>query len=126
MKNLFVIVLSVFLLNACKKQETSGQESSEVSAKGSGEVGLEQKPVVLKSDTGEEISVTYYAEGGVVAVKLQKAGESEQKLNAKTTNAKGNPIFTSEEIMWEMTNDGTAGKLTDKAGNAVDYRNTDH
>ncbi|KMQ72016.1 hypothetical protein [Chryseobacterium koreense] len=118
MKKLTLLLAALFFLNACKKES----ETNSISDPNSKEVSLVQEVTKLKNDKGEEVSVTYFAEGGVVAVKIQKTGDKEQKLSAKTTNAKGNPIFTNEEVMWEMTQDGKAGKLTDKAGNSSEYK----
>ncbi|WP_447951633.1 hypothetical protein [Chryseobacterium koreense] len=118
MKKLTLFLVALFFLNACKKQS----ENKPITDLNSKEESLVQKASKLKNDQGEEIQVTYFAEGGVVAVKIQKTGDKELKLSAKTTNAKGNPIFTNEEVMWEMTQDGRAGKLTDKEGNSSDYQ----
>lgn len=117
MRNFFFATLSVFLMASCSKtDEKTGETTTEVSS------GLVQSPIVLKSAAGEELSVTYYSEGDLVAVKVQKAGEAEEKLLAKTVNHAGNPIFSNDNYMWEITNDGQGGKLSDKAGKAVDYK----
>ena len=119
MKKLAILFLGLFLLTSCKKEN---QVQSETSNPNSKEVSLVQDAMKLKNDKGEEIAVTYFAEGAEVAVKLQKNGEAEQKLSAKTTSSNGNPIFTNEELMWEMTQEGKGGRLTDKAGNASEYK----
>ena len=118
MKNILVAGFALLLMNSCTKTETN---SASTENEKSTEIGLVQKPLTLKSPTGEEISVTYFSEGDVVAVKIQKAGEEEQKLSAKTVNPSGNPIFTNEEFMWELTQEGQAGKLSDKDGNVTEY-----
>ncbi len=118
MKNILVAGFALLLMNSCTKTETN---SASTENEKSTEIGLVQKPLTLKSPTGEEISVTYFSEGDVVAVKIQKAGEEEQKLSAKTVNPSGNPIFTNEEYMWELTQEGQAGKLSDKDGNVTEY-----
>lgn len=118
MKNILVAGFALFLMNSCTKTEAN---SASTENKKSAEIGLVQKPLILKSATGEEISVTYFSEGDAVAVKIQKAGEEEQKLSAKTVNPSGNPIFTNEKFMWELTHEGQAGKLSDKDGNVTEY-----
>lgn len=116
-----IIILSVFFLNACKDHQQTKQDDKIAEVK-SEEVSLEQKPQVLKNEAGEEITVIYFAEGDKVAVRIKKSGQEEKKLSAKTTSVTGNPIFTSEELMWEMTDDGAAGKLSGKTGQPVQYR----
>ena len=74
MKKLAILIFGLFLLNSCKKE---AQTQTETSAPNSKEVSLVQDAVKLKNDKGEEISVTYFAEGSEVAVKLQKTGAKE-------------------------------------------------
>ena len=119
MKKLAILIFGLFLLNSCKKE---AQTQTETSAPNSKEVNLVQDAVKLKNDKGEEISVTYFAEGSEVAVKLQKTGAKEEKLSAKTTSSNGNPIFSNEEWMWEMTQEGKGGKLTSKSGETSEYK----
>ncbi len=72
MKNILVAGFALLLMNSCSKTESN---SASTQIEKSTEIGLVQKPLTLKSPTGEEISVTYFSEGDVVAVKIQKAGE---------------------------------------------------
>ena len=118
MRKIIAASFVLLLMNSCSKTESN---SASTENEKSTEIGLVQKPLTLKSPTGEEISVTYFSEGDVVAVKIQKAGEEEQKLSAKTVSPSGNPIFTNEEYMWELTQEGQAGKLSDKDGNVTEY-----
>lgn len=118
MKNLTLLLVTLFLFTSCKKEN----ETQAVTAQDSKEVSLVQDVTKLKNENGEEVAVTYFAEGGQVAVKIQKTGGKEQKLSAKTTSLSGNPVFANDEVMWEMTRDGKAGKLTDKAGNSSEYK----
>lgn len=118
MKNLFLLSCILFVMNSCTKNETAATADAD---RKSGEVALVQEPLKLKNLKGEEISVTYFSEGDKVAVKIQKAGEEEQKLSAKTVNPSGNPVFTNENYMWEITQEGKAGKLSDKDGNVTEY-----
>ncbi|MBU4538971.1 MAG: hypothetical protein L6264_03850 [Weeksellaceae bacterium] len=122
MKNLYAAVFALFMLNSCTKEELNNQNSAEINKTASTEISQVQEPLKLKNSKGEELSVTYLAEGDVVGVKIQKTGEDEQKLSAKTTNLSGNPIFSNENYMWEMTHEGKAGKLSDKEGNASEYQ----
>ena len=109
-------------MNSCKKNQESTSSSTEIAKTKSTEISQVQEAKTFKNSKGEELKVTYFAQGDEVAVKIQKTGQEEQKLLAKTSNAAGNPIFTNENFMWEMTEDGTAGKLTDKDGNTEDYK----
>ena len=118
MKNILVAGFALLLINKKTKAETNSVSTENEK---STEIGLVQEPLTLKSPKGEEISVTYFSEGDEVAVKIQKTGEKEQKLSAKTVNPSGNPIFTNEEYMWELTQEGQAGKLSDKDGNVTEY-----
>lgn len=121
MKNIYIAIFALFFLSSCSKSE---QNSSTVEGKKtpSTEVSQVQEPIKLKNSKGEEVSVVYFAEGDAVAVKIQKTGGKEEKLSAKTSNENGNPIFTNQNFMWEMTQEGKAGKLTDKDGNSSEYK----
>ncbi|OWK74846.1 hypothetical protein CBW16_05495 [Flavobacteriaceae bacterium JJC] len=122
MRNLYAAVFALLIMNSCNKEEINTQNQAEISKTASTEISQVQEPLKLKNSKGEELSVTYLAEGDVVGVKIQKTGEGEQKLSAKTTNLSGNPIFSNENYMWEMTHEGKAGKLSDKDGNASEYQ----
>lgn len=122
MKNLYIAVFALFVLNSCSKTANDPSKSPEVTKTSSTEISQVQEPMKMKNDKGEEIKVTYFAEGDAVAVKLQKNGEEEQKLSAKTSNSAGNPIFTNDNYMWEMTQEGKGGKLSGKDGIAEEYK----
>lgn len=122
MRNLYAAVFALLIMNSCNKEEINTQNQAEITKTASTEISQVQEPLKLKNNKGEELSVTYLAEGDVVGVKIQKTGEGEQKLSAKTTNLSGNPIFSNENYMWEMTHEGKAGKLSDKDGNASEYQ----
>lgn len=122
MKNVLLSIFALLLVFSCQKKEQDSSNSTEVISSNSKEVSLEQEPKIFKNSKGEELTVTYFAEGNQVAVKIQKTGDVEQKLSAKTSNAAGNPIFTNDECMWEMTEDGSSGKLSDKDGNSMEYK----
>ena len=118
MKKLYFAIFAMLFLTSCSKKE---QNSAETTKTSSTEISQVQKPLTLKNSKGENLTVTYFAEGNEVAVKIQKTGQKEQKLSAKGINKNDNPIFTNENFMWEMTQDGKAGKLSDKEGNAMEY-----
>src|SRR5690606_24801241 len=120
MKNIILGAFAFFVLAACTKSaEGNGAENKTIEAE------LIQKPVEFKNASGEAISVTYYSEGDVVAVKITPQGKAEQKLVAKTVNRNGNPVFTNDKYMWEITQDGQAGTLSDEAGNTTEYMKTE-
>ena len=120
MKNIYVIVFGLFMVMSCDKKEQAAENS--VKTEKSTEVSQVQEPMNLKNDKGEEITATYFAEGDEVAIKIQKKGEEEQKLTGKTTSPNGNPIFSNENYMWEITQEGKGGKLTSKSGESSEYK----
>ena len=120
MRNLCFAMLALFLLSSCEKNEKT--DTIEVSTGAYKEPSQEQEPMKIKNESGEELTVTYFAEGDMIAVKIEKPGEAAQKLSAKTTNAAGNPIFTNENYMWELTEEGKGGKLSDKEGKSSEYK----
>ena len=122
MKKLYVAIFALLLLNSCSKNEQNSSSSSVSSKTPSTEVSQVQEPMKMQNSKGEEIEVIYYAKGNAVAVKIQRKGKTEEKLAAKTSNAAGNTIFTNENYMWEMTQEGKGGKLSDKEGNSEEYK----
>ncbi|SFC02403.1 hypothetical protein [Kaistella jeonii] len=121
MKNIYIAIFALFFLNSCSKSEQNSSNSG-VTKTPSTEISQVQKPLKMKNNKGEEVTVTYFAEGDAVAVKIQKTGGKEEKLSAKTSNENGNPIFTNQNFMWEMTQEGKGGKLTDKEGISSEYK----
>lgn len=120
MKNIYVIVFGLLMVMSCDKKEQTTENS--VKTEKSTEVSQVQEPMKIKNDKGEEIAVTYFAEGDEVAVKILRTGEEEQKLTGKTTSPNGNPIFSNDKYMWEMTQEGKGGKLTSKSGETSEYK----
>lgn len=118
MKHLFLLIITVGIFASCTKNDTQTTETAVEQT----EAALVQKPQQMQSAAGEVITVTYFSEGDQVAVKLQKERQAEQILHAKTVNASGNPIFSNENFMWEITKDGQAGQMSDKNGNPVEYQ----
>lgn len=122
MKNLSITLFALLFLSSCNKTEPISAASEDSNRTSPTEISQVQEPQQLQNSKGEVLKVTYFAEGNEVAVKIKKDGEAEQKLTAKTSNAAGNPIFTNDNYMWEMTQEGKAGKLSDKEGNSEEYR----
>ena len=120
MKNLMIFTLGLFLLTACKKEETTSNAATG-SVKDPNEVSLVQETSKLKNDKGEEIGVTYFAQGENIAVKIEQTGKPEEILIAKKINTKGEPVFANEKMMWEGAL-GSGGKTTDGEGNVTQYR----
>lgn len=121
MKKLLTFALALFLLTACKKEQGNTTNSTEVSAKDPNEVSLVQESRKLKSDLGDILTVTYFAKGDNIAVKLEQEGKPEETLIAKKINSKGEPIFANEKMMWEGSI-GAGGKMTDGQGNVTMYK----
>ncbi|WP_373781548.1 hypothetical protein [Kaistella sp.] len=120
MKNLMIFTLGLFLLTACKKEETTSNAATD-SVKDPNEVSLVQETSKLKNDKGEEIGITYFAQGENIAVKIEQTGKPEEILIAKKINTKGEPVFANEKMMWEGAL-GSGGKTTDGEGNVIQYR----
>ena len=120
MKNLMIFTLGLFLLTACKKEDTTSNAATG-SVKDPNEVSLVQETSKLKNEKGEEIGVTYFAQGENIAVKIEQTGKPEEILIAKKINTKGEPVFANEKMMWEGAL-GSGGKTTDGEGNVTQYR----
>ena len=120
MKNLLIFTLGLFLLTACKKENTTSNTITG-SVKDPNEVSLVQETTKLKNDKGEVIGVTYFAQGENIAVKIEQNGKPEEVLIAKKINTKGEPVFANEKMMWEGAL-GSGGKTTDGQGNVTEYR----
>lgn len=120
MKNLLIFTLGVFLLTACKKENTTVNEATG-SVKDANQVSLVQETSRLTNGKGEVIGVTYFAQGDDIAVKIEQDGKPEEILIAKKINTKGEPVFANEKMMWEGAL-GSGGKTTDGQGNSTEYR----
>lgn len=103
------------LLGSCNKNESTTDASSNVT-ENSNTVSMVQDSKTLKNEAGETITISYFAKGNDVAVKLKKGNEPERELIGKATSENGNPLFTDGTYVWEMSDDGTNGILTDKNG----------
>lgn len=116
-------LMAVFLVS-CKQSSNSTDATSTEAKAGNEEVSLEQKPLELKDDQGKSVTVIYFAKGDQVAVRLKLDGK-EHELVAKGVTKAGNPIFTDEEVMWEMLADGHSGKLTKKDNTSSVFKEVD-
>lgn len=120
MKKILISTLVLFLVASCTKEQSATADSTSTSKKDPNEVTLVQAPNKLKNSKGEEITVTYFAKGEEVAVKLERQGMEEEVLSARTISTKGDPIFANEKYMWEGAMK-QGGKLSDADGNMVEY-----
>lgn len=120
MKKLVILSLTLFVFAACAKDQNDTTDGTTVSAKDPNEISLEQDPIQLKGEDGNIVTVTYFAMGENIAVKIKEADQSEQTLIAKKISTSGDPIFANENFMWEGSV-GKGGKMTDGAGNTVKY-----
>lgn len=120
MKKLLTLALALFLLTACKKENTTNTATAG-SEKDPNEVSLVQETTKLENNKGEIIGVTYFAQGDNIAVKLEQEGKPDETLIAKKINTKGEPVFANEKMMWEGAL-GSGGKTTDGEGNITEYR----
>ena len=120
MKKLLTLALALFLLTACKKENTTNTATTG-SEKDPNEVSLVQETTKLENNKGEIIGVTYFAQGDNIAVKLEQEGKPDETLIAKKINTKGEPVFANEKMMWEGAL-GSGGKTTDGEGNITEYR----
>ena len=124
MKKLLVFTLGLFLLTACKKEQGNTANGAAVSPKDPNEISLVQETTTLQNDKGDKVKVTYFAKGENIAVKLEQDGKAEETLIAKKINTKGEPVFANEKMMWEGAL-GAGGKMTDAAGNAILYKESE-
>ncbi|WP_226063454.1 hypothetical protein [Kaistella polysaccharea] len=121
MKKLLIVAFALTLVTACQKEQVAAEGASTVSSNDPKEVSLMQEAIELENSKGELLKVTYFAQGNDVAMKMEKQGEPEQILVAKKVSSKGQPVFTNEKWMWEGSI-GTGGKLSDAAGNSMQYK----
>jgi uncharacterized membrane protein YbjE (DUF340 family) len=114
-KPIKILIFSLLFFIACEKKEIPNSNSN------NSEISLEQKPIILSDSIGNQISITYFAKGDEVAVKLKKDNVISE-LSAKGTNAKGEVIFSNEKFAWELMEDGRSGRLIDKEGKTNIYK----
>ena len=120
MKKFFISALVLILMASCAKESATNTDTNSGSEKDLNEVSLVQTPHKLENSKGELLTVTYFAKGKQVAVKLEREGQPEEVLTAKTISTKGEPVFSNEKFMWEGAI-GEGGKLSDGDGNGIIY-----
>ena len=118
----FVLFTAALTIFSCKKSETVANENSPTATENSTEESLTQDAKTMTNDKGETVTITYFAKGTDVALRLKKGTGEEHELTAKGTSESGNPIFTDDTYMWEMSQDGTSGTLSDKDNNKSVYK----
>ena len=124
MKKLVIFTFALFSVTACTKENSSNAEVTSVSSKDPNAISLEQDPIQLKGEDGKIITVTYFAKGENIAVKIEQAGQAEETLIAKKISTSGDPIFANEKHLWEGSV-GKGGKMTDGEGNVMKYSEID-
>lgn len=103
-KSLF-LVLSLGLFFSCQDSgANSGVESGQTAS------DSQERVQELINSKGEKITITYFADGDNIGVKLVKNGE-ESTLKANGVGQTGGPLFTDGKIAWEMGGDAQSGKL---------------
>ncbi|MDO4224426.1 MAG: hypothetical protein Q4C75_00855 [Bergeyella zoohelcum] len=117
-KTLIFSVLAGFLIFSCNDKNTTTETETTTDRS---EISNEMEPKTMQSVEGDKVTLTYFAQNGEVALKLKKNNEAEHILRAKGVSEEQNPIFTNEVYMWEMTNDGQTGTLTDKDGKQIRF-----
>ncbi|MDO5616857.1 MAG: hypothetical protein Q4G16_11745 [Cruoricaptor ignavus] len=119
----YTILLAVGLaVLSCKKNETQSANETQSHDTEHTEESMVQDAKSLKNSDGETISITYFAQGDEVAVKLKIGNEEQRTLSAKGTSSSGNPIFSDGTYAWEMSEDGQGGILSDGKTRGVSYR----
>lgn len=113
-KSFLILTLMTSLFTACSNPENNKTEHAEST--------LEQEAQLLKCENGSTLTAIYFAEGDMVAVKIKKDQEKEEKLSARGTNQNGDPFFGNSTYTWELLEDGKAGRLTHKDGSGCIYR----
>ena len=113
-KTFLILALSATIAASCSKTEKQNAADSETS--------LVQEAQILKCENGSTLTAIYFADGDMVAVRIKKDQEAEQKLSAKGTNPNGDPYFGNSTYTWELLEDGKAGRLTHKGGSNCIYR----
>lgn len=120
MKKTFILSVLILLTQfyiSCKSEQ---KQIENVKTNDSNPVfneNLEQPPLVLQNKEGIKMEITFFAKEDEVAVKILM-DEQIWILDSKGLNDKGNPIFSTQDFMWELFPDMKSGQLTDESGNS--------
>ena len=120
MKKTFILSVLILLTQfyiSCKSEQ---KQIENVETNDSNPVfneNLEQPPLVLQNKEGIKMEITFFAKEDEVAVKILM-DEQIWILDSKGLNDKGNPIFSTQNFMWELFPDMKSGQLTDESGNS--------
>lgn len=116
MRTIIISLFCFLFIVSCNKTESTSAAVVKT------EKNESQSVKILKNEKGEEASLTYFAEGDKVAVKIKLPNQDETTLHAETVNEKGNPVFSNGKISWEINEDGVSGTLIDEKGNKISYQ----
>lgn len=120
MKKTFILSVLILLTQfyiSCKSEQ---KQIENVETNDSNPVfneNLEQPPLVLQNKEGIKMEITFFAKEDEVAVKILM-DEQIWILDSKGLNDKGNPVFSTQDFMWELFPDMKSGQLTDESGNS--------
>ena len=120
MKKTFILSVLILLTQFYISCESEQKQIENVETNDSNPVfneNLEQPPLVLQNKEGIKMEITFFAKEDEVAVKILM-DEQIWILDSKGLNDKGNPIFSTQDFMWELFPDMKSGQLTDESGNS--------
>lgn|SRR5690554_299615 len=120
MKKTFILSVLILLTQFYISCKSDQKQIENVETNDSNPVfneNLEQPPLVLQNKEGIKMEITFFAKEDEVAVKILM-DEQIWILDSKGLNDKGNPIFSTQDFMWELFPDMKSGQLTDESGNS--------
>ena len=120
MKKTFILLVLILLTQFYISCKSDQKQIENVETNDSNPVfneNLEQPPLVLQNKEGIKMEITFFAKEDEVAVKILM-DEQIWILDSKGLNDKGNPIFSTQDFMWELFPDMKSGQLTDESGNS--------
>lgn len=120
MKKTFILSVLILLTQFYISCKSDQKQIENVETNDSNPVfneNLEQPPLVLQNKEGIKMEITFFAKEDEVALKMLM-DEQIWILDSKGLNDKGNPIFSTQDFMWELFPDMKSGQLTDESGNS--------
>lgn len=120
MKKTFILSVLILLTQfyiSCKSDQKQIENMETNDSNPVFNENLEQPPLVLQNKEGIKMEITFFAKEDEVAVKILM-DEQIWILDSKGLNDKGNPIFSTQDFMWELFPDMKSGQLTDESGNS--------